>query len=247
MRSRLLELLADGPLTVPELAAASGFPEDEVMVWMMGLRKYGYVAEVPEPDGDYFRYQAVSVSADRRPSSSAPRSRAFDAEACMNCGVCTADVPRRASTCCRAGCSATPCSGWPTACEPRSETVFSCLLCRACEESCPARRAHHRERARPSTLAARGGILMPLPDRDVSGSSPTTCACAARCCRSRPGGRRDGRASSTSRAAARPSSTPGMMYQLIPYIERLVRARAAARGLAARALQRARHGGRTAS
>ena len=59
VRSRLLELLAGGPLTVPELADASGFPEDEVMVWTMGLRKYGYVAEVPEPDGDYFRYQAV--------------------------------------------------------------------------------------------------------------------------------------------------------------------------------------------
>jgi len=59
VRSRLLELLAGGPLTVPELAETSGFPEDEVMVWTMGLRKYGYVAEVPEPDGDYFRYQAV--------------------------------------------------------------------------------------------------------------------------------------------------------------------------------------------
>jgi len=59
VRSRLLELLAEGPLTVPELAAASGFPEDEVMVWTMGMRKYGYVAEIPEADGDYFRYAAV--------------------------------------------------------------------------------------------------------------------------------------------------------------------------------------------
>ena len=59
VRDRLLALLADGALTVPELAAASGFPEDEVMVWTMGMRKYGYVAELPEPDGDYFRYVAV--------------------------------------------------------------------------------------------------------------------------------------------------------------------------------------------
>ena len=45
---------------MPELAAAGGFPEDEVMVWMMGLRKYGCVAEVPGADGDgYFRYGAV--------------------------------------------------------------------------------------------------------------------------------------------------------------------------------------------
>lgn len=59
VRDRLLAALADGPLTVPELAAASGFPEDEVMVWTMGMRRYGYVAELPESDGDYFRYAAV--------------------------------------------------------------------------------------------------------------------------------------------------------------------------------------------
>lgn len=63
LRSRLLELLQDGPLTVPELAAAGGFPEDEVMVWMMGLRKYGYVAEQPgETAEGYFRYAAVERS-----------------------------------------------------------------------------------------------------------------------------------------------------------------------------------------
>ena len=61
VRGRLLELLADGPLTVPELAAASGHPEDEVMLWLMGLRKYGHVAEIPEADGDYFRYAAVKT------------------------------------------------------------------------------------------------------------------------------------------------------------------------------------------
>ena len=59
VRDRLLDLLRDGPLTVPELAAASGFPEDEVMVWTMGLRKYGYVAELAQADGDFFRYAAV--------------------------------------------------------------------------------------------------------------------------------------------------------------------------------------------
>jgi hypothetical protein len=60
MRGRLLELLRDGPLTVPELAAKGGFPEDEAMVWLMGLRKYGYVAEVPVAGSDgYFAYAAV--------------------------------------------------------------------------------------------------------------------------------------------------------------------------------------------
>ena len=60
MRSRLLELLRDCPLTVPELAAAAGHPQDEVMVWIMGLRKYGYVSEQPGVGDDgYYRYAAV--------------------------------------------------------------------------------------------------------------------------------------------------------------------------------------------
>ena len=58
IRGRLLELLAEGPLTVPELAAAGGFPEDEVTAWIMGLRKYGWVSE-QGTDGDYFRYARV--------------------------------------------------------------------------------------------------------------------------------------------------------------------------------------------
>jgi predicted Rossmann fold nucleotide-binding protein DprA/Smf involved in DNA uptake len=45
MRDRLLSLLEAGPLTVPELAEAAGLPAVEVMVWVMGMRKYGYVVE----------------------------------------------------------------------------------------------------------------------------------------------------------------------------------------------------------
>ena len=57
MRSRLLDLLADGPLTVPELAEAGGLPADEVMLWMMGLRRYGYVSvEKGGSDDGYYRY-----------------------------------------------------------------------------------------------------------------------------------------------------------------------------------------------
>ena len=60
MRPLLLELLRENPLTVPELAAAAGHPEDEVMIWIMGLRKYGYVAEQPAVSDDgYYRYKAV--------------------------------------------------------------------------------------------------------------------------------------------------------------------------------------------
>ena len=60
MRRRILEALASGPLTIPELAAAIGRPSHEVTFWVMGLRKYGHVIESREPDDDgYFPYQAV--------------------------------------------------------------------------------------------------------------------------------------------------------------------------------------------
>ena len=61
VRGRLVELLFDaGALTVHELAERSSFPEDEVMVWTMGLRKYGYVAEEKGVSDDgHHRYAAV--------------------------------------------------------------------------------------------------------------------------------------------------------------------------------------------
>ncbi len=60
MRDRLLAALRNGPLTVPEVAAALELPAEEVMVWMMGLRKYGYVAEEKAASGDsFYRYAAV--------------------------------------------------------------------------------------------------------------------------------------------------------------------------------------------
>ena len=60
MRRRILVALADGPLTVPELADALERPSHEVMFWVMGLRKYGWLAEIKEvTDEGYYRYQVV--------------------------------------------------------------------------------------------------------------------------------------------------------------------------------------------
>jgi predicted Rossmann fold nucleotide-binding protein DprA/Smf involved in DNA uptake len=60
MRRRILTALADGPLTVPEIAAALERPAHEVMIWVMGLRKYGWVAEIKEvTDEGYYRYQVA--------------------------------------------------------------------------------------------------------------------------------------------------------------------------------------------
>lgn len=61
MRRRVLAALRDGPLTVPELAAALGRPTHEAMYWVMGLRKYGWLAEIKEvTDEGYYRYQLVA-------------------------------------------------------------------------------------------------------------------------------------------------------------------------------------------
>jgi predicted Rossmann fold nucleotide-binding protein DprA/Smf involved in DNA uptake len=60
MRRRILAALADGPLTVPEIAAAVERPAHEAMFWVMGLRKYGWLAEIKEVnDEGYYRYQVV--------------------------------------------------------------------------------------------------------------------------------------------------------------------------------------------
>jgi hypothetical protein len=60
VRRRILRELAGRPKTVPEIAAALGCPSHEAMFWVMGLRKYGYLTEIKEPDDDgYYRYRAV--------------------------------------------------------------------------------------------------------------------------------------------------------------------------------------------
>ena len=58
MRPRILAALAGGPLTVPEIATAIGSPAHETVFWVMGLRRYGWLAEIKGSEGDgYFRYQ----------------------------------------------------------------------------------------------------------------------------------------------------------------------------------------------
>jgi predicted Rossmann fold nucleotide-binding protein DprA/Smf involved in DNA uptake len=59
MRGRILAALADGPRTVPEIAAAIDRPAHEVVFWIMGMRRYGWVHEVKDSVEDgYFRYEA---------------------------------------------------------------------------------------------------------------------------------------------------------------------------------------------
>ena len=61
MRDRILQVLATGPRTVPEIAAAIGYPDHEVMYWVMGMRKYGQVTPLADATDDgFYQYQAVA-------------------------------------------------------------------------------------------------------------------------------------------------------------------------------------------
>jgi hypothetical protein len=58
MRGRILAALADGPLTLPEIALAIDAPTHEVVLWVMGMRRYGWIAEIKGATVDgYFQYQ----------------------------------------------------------------------------------------------------------------------------------------------------------------------------------------------
>lgn len=60
MKTPILKALGDGPLTIPQIAAAVGKPTREVTFWVMGLRKYGWIAEIKEVDDEgYFPYALV--------------------------------------------------------------------------------------------------------------------------------------------------------------------------------------------
>ncbi len=58
MRARILAALSDSPLTVPQIAAAIGAPTHEVLLWVMGMRRFGWLSEVKGSEADgYFQYE----------------------------------------------------------------------------------------------------------------------------------------------------------------------------------------------
>jgi predicted Rossmann fold nucleotide-binding protein DprA/Smf involved in DNA uptake len=58
MRARILAAVRDGPLTVPEIAQAIQAPTGEVVIWVMGMRRYGWLAEIKGATVDgYFQYE----------------------------------------------------------------------------------------------------------------------------------------------------------------------------------------------
>lgn len=60
MRDRICDTLRQAPLTIPELARRLERPTREVMLWVMGMRRYGLLIEQGRPDEDgYFQYCLV--------------------------------------------------------------------------------------------------------------------------------------------------------------------------------------------
>jgi predicted Rossmann fold nucleotide-binding protein DprA/Smf involved in DNA uptake len=63
LQQRVLEVLKDGPKTIPEIAEALGAPPRETMLWVMALRRYGRISELPKATtDDYYRYQAKGAA-----------------------------------------------------------------------------------------------------------------------------------------------------------------------------------------
>ena len=61
MQDKILALLADGPLTIPEIVEALKMPSWEITTWVMAMRRYGHLKEMPkERAEDYFQYAMVA-------------------------------------------------------------------------------------------------------------------------------------------------------------------------------------------
>ena len=58
MKEKIASLLREGPRTIPEIADALRRPAREVTLWVMALRRYGALEEIPKPKADdYYRYR----------------------------------------------------------------------------------------------------------------------------------------------------------------------------------------------
>ncbi len=59
-RDRIAAFLTGGPRTLPEIAQALGAPVVEVTKWVMAMRRYGRVRDLPKSRADdYYRYELV--------------------------------------------------------------------------------------------------------------------------------------------------------------------------------------------
>jgi hypothetical protein len=58
MRDRITKVLTAGPKTIAEIASELGYPSDEILKWVMGMRRYGLITEMPKARADdYYQYK----------------------------------------------------------------------------------------------------------------------------------------------------------------------------------------------
>jgi predicted transcriptional regulator len=59
-RDEIKVLLQKGPKTIPEIAEELSYPSEEVVLWVMAMRRYGVIEELPKGRADdYYQYQLV--------------------------------------------------------------------------------------------------------------------------------------------------------------------------------------------
>jgi predicted transcriptional regulator len=62
MKEKIMSLLREDPRTIPEIAGALRRPAREVTLWVMALRRYGVLEELPKAKADdYYRYKAAKA------------------------------------------------------------------------------------------------------------------------------------------------------------------------------------------
>jgi len=58
IRDKITGLLQAGPKTIGEIATELDCPSNEVMIWVMSMRRYGIITEMPkERADDYYQYK----------------------------------------------------------------------------------------------------------------------------------------------------------------------------------------------
>jgi hypothetical protein len=58
MKDRIVSLVREEAKTIPEIAEALACPVREVTFWVMAMRRYGSLEELPKSKADdYFRYR----------------------------------------------------------------------------------------------------------------------------------------------------------------------------------------------
>jgi predicted Rossmann fold nucleotide-binding protein DprA/Smf involved in DNA uptake len=63
IKDRVINQLKPGPKTIPELAAEMGCSSPDMVRWVMALRRYGKVTDMPKARADdYYQYKAVPSS-----------------------------------------------------------------------------------------------------------------------------------------------------------------------------------------